>query len=117
MLELFHRLSGFLLRLQLTIWLVLAASGVAFVVSVLRSDASQDLPLVSLVVGLWAALLIAVAHCFAKLPRAPNPGAGLFSRWGQRLKLGLLWLLGLGTILTLGLMIVISTRAIGLLLD
>lgn len=96
---------------------MLALAAGAFAVSLVRADDSVGLPLASLVVALWAGLAIAISHCFAAPPPELDTNAGWFARFRHKLKLGFLWLLALASIGALGLVAMLSSRAINLLLD
>ena len=110
-------MAGPLQRWQLAGWLLLLLAGAGFVIGIVSREASAGLPLASLVVALWAGMLIAVAYCFAAPLPSSSPESPLLTRVGRRIKLGLLWLLACATILLFGLVAIITIRAIGLLID
>lgn len=104
-----YRLRPFLLILGLV-------SGGWFIVVVLDTNAASTTALLPLTVLLWVGLALSVASTLPRLPPAVVPGDGLLQRIKKRMSLAAYGLAFVAMLSLTGIVLVVSWRALGLLL-
>jgi len=100
------------------LWGIAMLAVVAFVVALvpLYRGASYTYALTAVTVLLWTLWLVSVAHSFTSAPPVLDRRAPLTVRVKVRAKRALLWLLAIVMTLLLGLVVVVSARALGMIL-
>jgi len=118
MLTFFYRLAQRLYRLRFVLWVVGATSVALFAGALFLSGGTIDAAyaLVSLTLLLWALWLLAVSYCFVEPAPVLDSGARLWTRTKVKLRRAMLWTLAVAMILLFGLAIVMTTRAVGIVL-
>jgi len=118
MLTFFYRLAQWLYRFRVVLWIVGATSTALFSGTLFLSDGTLTAAyaLVSLTLLLWVLWLLAVAYCFFEPAPVPDSGARLWTRAKVKFRRATVWILAIVMSLFFGLVIVMTTRAIGIVL-
>ncbi len=118
MLTFFYRLAQRLYRLRVVLWVVGATSVALFAGALFLSGGTIDAAyaLVSLTLLLWTLWLLAVSYCFVEPAPVLDTGARFWARAKVKLRRAMLWTLAVAMILLFGLAIVMTTRAVGIVL-
>lgn len=91
-------------------------SGGWFIAAVVDTDAASTRALLPLTVLLWVGVALSVASTLPRLPPAVAPGDGLLLRIKKRLSLAAYGLAFVAMLSLTGIVLVVSWRALGLLL-
>ena len=118
MLTFCYRLAQRLYRLRVVLWIVGATSTALFGGALFLSDGTLDAAyaLVSLTLLLWALWFLAFAYSFVEPAPVPDSGARLWTRAKAKLRRATAWVLAIVMTLFFGLAVVMTTRAIGIVL-
>ncbi|MFP6829501.1 MAG: hypothetical protein VCC36_10785 [Gammaproteobacteria bacterium] len=119
MLIFFNRLAQRLYRLRVVLWIVGATSTALFGAALFSSGGTIDAAyaLVSLTLLFWALWLLAVAYSFVEPAPVVDSGARFWARVKVKLRRAMFWILAVAMTLLFVLALVMTTRAIGIVLE
>jgi hypothetical protein len=109
-------LAAVLNRLRPLLAVLGLVSGGWFIAAVVDTDAASTRALLPLTVLLWVGVALSVASTLPRLPPAVAPGDGLLLRIKKRLSLAAYGLAFVAMLSLTGIVLVVSWRALGLLL-
>ena len=110
------RISACLHAWRVVLWALTALTAAVAIVATLWGGDTDRVVLPAVVGFLWCSFLLGVAYSFVRIPRRPAATDGFWLRVRLRASRLLLWMLLIGVLaLALGLL-VLSVRAVGLLL-
>ena len=116
MLDRMTRIAAWLHACRVALWALTALTVAVAIVATLRGGDTDRVVLPAVVGFLWCSFLLGAAYSFVRIPRRPAPTDGFGLRLRLRAGRLLLWILLIGVLaLALGL-VVLSVRAVGLLL-
>lgn len=115
-LKLAAAIAAMLYRLRPLLVILGLVSGGWFIVAVLDTGAASTSALLPLTLLLWVGLGLSVASTLPRLPPVVAPGDGLLLRIRKRLRLAAYGLAFAAMLLLTGIVLVVSWRALGLLL-
>ena len=119
MLTLYYRLAQRLYRFRVVLWILGVTSAALFGGALFLSDGTIDAAyaLASLTFVLWALWLLAVAHSFDEPVPEIDPDARIWTRVRLMLRRATAWILAIIMTVLFVLAIVMTTRAVGIVLD
>lgn len=114
MLDHYYRLAASVRKIRRILWILAALAVLVFVLALvpLYRGGGYAAALGAVTVLLWCLWLISVAHSFADAPPRPDPGAPFPARIRIRARRALAWLIALVMTALLGVVAVISLRAL-----